>query len=206
MAKYDDAQEEGLVQFFVDVVINSAVIIGLFFLVQTFIAAPFQVEGNSMYDTLVDNEYIVVSKLEYTFGEPHRGDVIVFHPPHDEEIFYIKRIIGVPGDTVQLKAGEVFVNGSKIEEDYLREDVKTCVVGRLNSCDNDDKEYEVPEGGYFVLGDNRHGSSDSRAWMHEGQPDSFVWEDQIQGKTRVVLYPLPKIRLFPETDVFAGVQ
>ena len=206
MANHSDEQNEGIVQFFVDVIINSAVIIALFFLVQAFIAAPFQVEGNSMYDTLVDNEYIVVSKLEYTFGSPQRGDVIVFHPPHDTEVFYIKRIIGVPGDHVRLKGGEVYVNDVKIEEEYLREGVRTCVVGRLNSCENDDKEYVVPDDEYFVMGDNRHGSSDSRGWMHDGQPDSFVSRDQIQGKTRIVLYPLPSIRLFPETSAFASVH
>ena len=198
--------EDGFVRFVIDVLVNSLVIIAMFFFVQKVIAAPFQVIGNSMFDTLHDGEYIVVSKLEYLFGEPERGDIVVFHPPLQKDEYYIKRIVGVPGDTVELKGGEVFVNGSEIEESYLREDLKTCLVARSNTCEDESFSYDVPEGKYFVLGDNRSGSSDSRAWYDSNnKPNPFVDLDQIQGKTRVVLYPLPDIRFIPETGVFEGV-
>jgi signal peptidase I len=198
--------EDGFLRFVIDVLVNSVIIIALFFFVQKVIAAPFQVIGNSMYDTLHDGEFIVVSKLEYVFGEPERGDIIVFHPPHEEADYYIKRIVGVPGDKVDLKGGDVYVNGVKVDEVYLRENLKTCLSAHMRDCQDDEKSYVVPEEKYFVLGDNRSGSSDSRAWYNsDNVPDPFVHRDQIQGKTRVVLYPLPDIRLIPETTVFEAV-
>jgi len=207
MARRPTIPEDGFLRFVIDVLVNSVIIIALFFFVQKVIAAPFQVIGNSMHDTLHDGEYIVVSKLEYLFGEPQRGDIVVFHPPHHKEEYYIKRVIGIPGDKVELKGGEVFVNGVKIEETYLREGLKTCLVAHMRDCDTDERTYEIPEGKYFVLGDNRTGSSDSRAWYDsDNKPDPFVDLDQIQGKTRVVLYPLPDIRLIPETGVFEEVR
>lgn len=198
--------EDGILRFIVDVFVNSIVIIVLFFFVQGVIAAPFQVIGNSMVNTLHHGEYIVVSKLEYLVGGPQRGDIIVFHPPLHEDEYYIKRIIGIPGDKVDLKGGKVFVNGVALEEDYLSEGVRTCLVAQQRECDGDERSFEVPEGKYFVLGDNRNGSSDSRAWYDaDNKPDPFVDREQIQGKTRVVLYPLPDIRLVPGTAVFEGI-
>lgn len=189
-------KEETPGRFFLDVLVNSGVIIILFLLTQKFLAAPFQVVGHSMDETLHDGEYIVVSKLEYTFGEPERSDIIVFHPPQGNKDYYIKRIIGIPGDTIRLKSGKVYLNGKELPEPYLRESLKTCLVAFLQDCGEDDKTYTVPEGEYFVLGDNRSGSSDSRAWFDtENKPDPFVDKDQIQGKTRVVVYPPLAIRL-----------
>jgi len=205
--KVKEEKEEGILRFIFDVIVNSVVIIALFFFVQTFVAAPFQVIGNSMIETLNHGEYILVSKLEYTFGSPHRGDVIVFHPPEHVNDYYIKRIVGIPGDEVLLKAGEVHVNGEKITENYLEEGLKTCLIAHMQSCVNDNKTYTVPDDKYFVLGDNRKGSSDSRAWFDDdNKPNPFVSTEQIQGKTRVVLYPLPELRLVPMTNVFDAVS
>ncbi len=206
MARKKDVSEETFLEFLIDILVNSAIILAVFFLVQKTIAAPFQVVGDSMKETLFDGEYIVVSKLEYLLGEPQKGDIVVFHPPHNEDEFYIKRVLGIPGDQVQLKAGEVWVNGEKIDEDYLTKGLKTCLVARQKSCSTDDKSYTVPEGKYFVLGDNRDHSSDSRSWYDdENRPDPFVSLDQIQGKTRVVLYPLPGIRIMDNTDAFDNI-
>lgn len=206
MKSYRSLPEDGILRFIVDVLVNSVVIIVLFFFVQGVIAAPFQVVGNSMVNTLHNGEYIIVSKLEYFVGEPERGDIIVFHPPLHEEEYYIKRIIGVPGDKVELKAGKVLVNGVVLEEDYLSPGISTCLVAQQRECEADERSFDVPDGKYFVLGDNRHGSSDSRAWYDaDNKPDPFVDRAQIQGKTRVVLYPLPDIRLMHETMVFDGV-
>jgi signal peptidase I len=197
--------EETLWEFIIDVLINSVVIILIFIIGQKTLIAPFQVVGSSMVNTLTDGEFILVSKVEYYFDNPERGDIVVFHPPHDDEEYYIKRVIGVPGDTVTLKKGGVFVNDKKLDEDYLREGTKTCLTAHIRSCDGDDREFEVPEGEFFVLGDNRHGSSDSRAWINEeNERAPFVPKDMIQGKTHVVLYPFPSIRLVEETEVFEG--
>ncbi len=201
-----DDEEETLGRFLLDVLINSAVIIVMFLIVQRLIAAPFQVVGHSMVSTLQDGEYIIVSKLDYLFGDPKRGDIIVFHPPEVKKDYYIKRIMGIPGDEVRLKAGKVSVNGQELEENYLKEGLMTCLAAYMQDCANDDKVYKVPEGKYFVLGDNRSGSSDSRAWFtDDNKPDPFVDKDQIQGKTRLVVFPPRSIRLLPETKVFEGV-
>jgi len=202
MAKKKE-KEEGIFRFILDVIINSVVIIALFFFVQKVIAAPFQVIGNSMLSTLNHGEYILVSKLEYLFGEPQRGDIIVFHPPEHLNDYYIKRIVGVPGDEVILKAGKVILNGVEMSETYLDEGLKTCLTAHMQSCVNDNRPYVVPENSYFVLGDNRKGSSDSRSWFDDdNNAIPFVSLEQIQGKTRVVLYPLPDVRFVPMTDVF----
>ncbi|MDP2691397.1 MAG: signal peptidase I [bacterium] len=199
--------QEGFLRFIIDVLINSVVIIVLFFFVQKVVAAPFQVIGNSMVHTLANGEYIIVTKLEYLFGEPQRGDVIVFHPPSHQDEYYIKRIIGTPGDTVRLHEGDVYVNGQKLDETYLDDELKSCIVPHMQVCPNDDKTYTVPKGKYFVLGDNRKGSSDSRSWYdQDNKPDPFVTLNQIQGKTRVVVYPLPEIRLMPGTTVFNALE
>lgn len=199
--------EETLWEFIVDVLINSVVIILIFIIAQKTLLAPFRVVGSSMVNTLHDGELIIVSKVEYYFGDPERGDIVVFHPPHDEEEYYIKRVIGVPGDEVEIKGGEVYVNGEMVDEDYLKEGTKTCLTAHLRSCETDDQVFKVPEGEFFVLGDNRHGSSDSRAWVNsDNQRAPFVPKDHIQGKTHVVLYPLPSIRWVDETDVFESFE
>lgn len=196
-----DIPEETIGRFLLDVAVNCAVIIVMFLLVQKVIAAPFQVVGNSMDNTLQDGEYIVVSKLDYLFGEPERGDVIVFHPPQNKKNFYIKRIIGTPGDTVRINGGKVSVNGKTLNETYLPKTLRTCLTAYLQECEQEDKSYIVPEKKYFVLGDNRTGSSDSRAWYDDNNnPDPFVDYKQIQGKTRIVLWPITEARLISDVE------
>jgi signal peptidase I len=188
---------EDIKLFIRDVAVNCAVLIVIYLIVVTYIAAPFKVIGDSMKETLFDREYIMVSKLGYYGGGPGRGDIVVFHPPTDNhDDYYIKRVIGVPGDRVELKGGDVFVNGQELDEDYLRPGLATCLIGRRqSSCPNDEKKYIVPEGEYFVLGDNRDGSSDSRAWRSDnGEEAPFVKMNQIQGKTKFVFWPLPEVR------------
>jgi signal peptidase I len=191
----------GILGFISDVVVNSAIIIVAFYTIQYFLFAPFQVVGNSMLNTLNDREYIVVSKIGYYFEGPDHGDVVVFHPPSNAKEYYIKRIIGIPGDEVRIANGHVFVNGKELEEPYLRPGVATCLVARRSSCPNDNKRWDVPEGKFFVLGDNRDGSSDSRAWYDRNNAeDPFVELHQIQGNTKMVVYPLPNIRLLGDIN------
>lgn len=192
---------EGILGFISDVVVNSAIIIVVFYAIQYFLFAPFQVAGNSMINTLHDREYILVSKIGYYLEGPDHGDIIVFHPPNNTQEYYIKRVVGTPGDRVKIASGDVYVNDVRLEEPYLREGLATCLVARRSACENDNKSWVVPEGKYFVLGDNRDGSSDSRAWFDRNNvEDPFVHLDQIQGKTKLVVYPLPKMRLVDELN------
>ncbi|HTY26681.1 MAG TPA: signal peptidase I, partial [Mycobacterium sp.] len=120
-----------------------------------FIYQPVKVEGTSMMPTLTDQERIFINKFTYQFklGDIHRGDMVVFWFPLDPQKSYIKRVIGVPGDTVWIDAGQVYVNGQRLAEDYVPAEYRDRVSYEA---------HRVPEGEYFVLGDHRSSSSDSR--------------------------------------------
>jgi signal peptidase I len=144
-----------------------------------FIYQPVKVEGTSMMPTLTDQERIFINKFTYHFGlgSIARGDMVVFWFPLDPSKSYIKRVIGVPGDMIRIDAGQVFVNGRVLSEGYVPEDYRDRVSW---------EEHRVPEGEYFVLGDHRSSSSDSRTW-------GFVKRDAIYGKAVFVYWPLEKM-------------
>ena len=144
-----------------------------------FIYQPVKVEGTSMMPTLTDQERIFINKFTYHFGlgSIERGDMVVFWYPGDPSKSYIKRVIGIPGDTVYIDAGQVYVNGRPLTESYVPEDYRDRVSW---------EEHRVPPGEYFVLGDHRSSSSDSRTW-------GFVKRDAIYGKAVFVYWPLKNI-------------
>ncbi|MEX2144200.1 MAG: signal peptidase I [Anaerolineales bacterium] len=123
----------------------------LFFVINL-ISARIRVDGSSMEPTFHNNDYVIVNRLAYQWGEIQRGDVVVFPYPLQEDEDYIKRVIGLPGDRVAIYAGDVYVNGQHIEEPYIV------------SPSEDLAEIVVPPGYVYVLGDNRNASSDSRSW------------------------------------------
>ncbi len=139
-----------------------------------------EVHGPSMQPTYHTGQRVFVTR--YFFHGPRRGDVIVFHPPAVGRDDFIKRVIGVPGDHVMVKDGQVSVNGALLEEPYLSEAQTTC-VGRY--CD-----VTLGEGEYFVMGDNRVNSSDSRSW-------GPVQRDRVVGKTWLLYYPFSDFGFAP---------
>lgn len=144
-----------------------------------FIYQPVKVEGTSMMPALTDQERIFINKFTYRFGlgDVERGDMVVFFYPLDTSKSYIKRIVGVPGDTVEIDAGHVVVNGQELREDYVPEQYR------------DHQSYsprQVPPNSYFVLGDHRSSSNDSRSW-------GFVDRKFIYGKAVFVYWPLTKL-------------
>lgn len=137
----------------------------------------------SMQPTLYEGELLVVNKLAYRFGgEPHRGDIIVFHhtfePPED----YIKRVIGLPGDTVAIQDGQIFVNAQRINEPYIA--AQPAYQGT----------WQVPDGNLFVLGDNRNRSSDSHVW-------GYVSMEEVVGRAVLIYWPLDSIRILSHDDL-----
>jgi len=155
-----------------DIVI-SAVIAGI---VIVFLYQPVKVEGTSMMPWLTDQERIFVNKFVYRLGEIERGDIVVFWFPLDQTKSYIKRVIGLPGDAVEIVEGTVFVNGEAIREDYVPERFRDRQsYGRV----------EVGTGHYYVLGDHRNASNDSRTW-------GTVDRGRIYGKAVFVYWPLEK--------------
>jgi signal peptidase I len=156
--------------------------IALAFFLRFFVVQPFIVEGSSMEPNFHDREYIVIDKASYRFREPHRGEVIVFHPPNDPSQNYIKRIIGLPGDTVEIKEEDVYINNKKVDEPYL---------GESNHATNDGHQkapITLAAGEYFVLGDNRQHSSDSREW-------GILDKASIEGRTWFIAYPPQNFQL-----------
>ncbi|WP_324668384.1 signal peptidase I [Geochorda subterranea] len=156
-------------------------------LIMTFVARAFTVEGNSMLPTLHDGERLMVDKLTYRFHEPQRGDIVVFRYPLDPREHYIKRIVGVPGDEVAVRNGRVFVNGTPLDESYLA----SPTLGRFGPV-------RVPEGHYFVLGDNRNNSEDSR------DPRlGFIPRELIEGRAIWRYWPLARMSVIARPSVFS---
>ena len=163
--------------------LGMALIIGL--IIITFIK-PTIVKEHSMEPTLEENNYIFLSKQAYTlFGEPERGDIVVFHSDlrtvDDKEKLLVKRIIGLPGDTVMITGGVVYINGEPLEEPYTKDGYTNTEL----------EEVTVPEGHVFAMGDNRQNSIDSR----HGDV-GCVPIDKILGKAVLRLYPFDQITLF----------
>jgi signal peptidase I len=147
-----------------------------------FIYQPVKVEGTSMEPTLTNDERIFINKFTYRFGLAGiaRGDTVVFWYPQDLSKSYIKRVIGLPGDRVRVDGGQVYVNGQLLEEEYVPSINRDSVSWR------DGEEQTVPVDKYFVLGDHRSSSSDSRTW-------GYVPRDNIYGRAVFVYWPLDKI-------------
>jgi len=148
------------------------------------IISPYQVDGSSMSPTLADKDYLLVEKVNFIFQKPQRGDIVVFRYPLNPAVNYVKRIIGLPEDKITIKNGKIFItnaqypSGNEIQEGYLPADIKTTVAG-----DESEKSWRVNAGEYFVLGDNRSHSDDSRSW-------GILPVENILGKVWVEIYPV----------------
>ncbi|MDI9567869.1 MAG: signal peptidase I [bacterium] len=163
------AQEKGIVREYLECV---AIALVLAFFIITFVVQSFVVDGSSMEPTLHHGQRLLVNKFIYYFTRPQRGDIIVFQYPANPREDFIKRVIGVGGDHIQIKDGKVFVNGHPLEEPYLLEPTYG------------DFEGTVPPDSYFVLGDNRNNSRDSR------YPDvGMLLREDIIGKAALIYWP-----------------
>ena len=185
-----------------DVALNIVIIVAIVALIRTFIVSPFQIEGSSMTDTLENKEYIVINKFRYLFRTPVRGDIVVFRPPTDPSKYYVKRVIGLPGETVVIRDGDVFLHAEKgdvkLSEPYLSDYNKDKTYRYPpNSGDTSEEVFQVPAGQYFLLGDNRQGSLDSRSFSHLGVHETaFVPQAAIKGSVWFVALPVSKIHAF----------
>lgn len=152
--------------------------------VRMFIAQPFIVSGESMFSTFLDGDYLIIDEISYHLGEPHRGDVVVFKYPLDTKRFFIKRIIGLPNEEIEIKGGVISITnkdnpeGFVLEEPYLKQEFI------------DDFNFKTGNKEFFVMGDNRARSSDSRYW-------GALPENLIIGRAFVRLLPLNNISYLP---------
>lgn len=152
--------------------------------IRMWIAQPFVVSGESMYPTFDDGQYLIVDEISYILGEAERGDVVIFRFPNDTKRFFIKRVIGLPNEKIIVNDGSVTIinkenpNGFKMVEPYINEKFFTG------------SEYETKDGEYFVMGDNRNRSSDSRFW-------GILPKKLMIGKAFLRLLPLKEISYLP---------
>ncbi|MBS5190934.1 MAG: signal peptidase I [Lachnospiraceae bacterium] len=163
------------------------IVIAVVFVLTQFVIINVRVPSGSMENTIMTKDRLIGFRFSYWFDEPQRGDIILFSYPVDEKQTYIKRVIGLPGETVEIRDGKIYIDGSSepLEEDYLKE---------TWTWENDGYTFKVPEGCYFVLGDNRNDSEDGRFWaqialnegkastLEEAEPYSYVKKDEIKGK------------------------
>ncbi|MDE2588318.1 MAG: signal peptidase I [Patescibacteria group bacterium] len=168
--------------FLIDTIQSILIAASIFLVIYLFLFRPFQVTGESMYPNFKDKEYVLTNLITLRLGRPVKGDVVVFKAPPAPDKDFIKRVIGVSGDTVMVKDGSVFVNGQKLDEPYLSGDVKTTGGSFLQ----EGQTITVPDGDYFVMGDNRAYSSDSREW-------GFVPEGNLIGKSFFAYWPLNEV-------------
>lgn len=166
--------------FFSDTLQTFLIALAVFSVIYFFVARPFQVSGESMYPTYKDKEYIFTNILGLKLGHLNRGDVVVFKAPMDKSKDFIKRVVGLPGDSVGLSDGYVTLNSERLDESsYINDDVKTFGGAFLKENDS----IIVPDDSVFVMGDNRAYSSDGREWGMLKQAD-------IIGKSFFVYWPI----------------
>ena len=204
-------RRRGWVRGALDLVRSAALVILFFFLVRSLLVEAFKIPTSSMEFTLLAGDFLLVNKAAYgaeipglglslpALSEPDHGDVIVFHPPHQPDRHYVKRLVGLPGDTLQMRDKSLFVNGERISEPYVRyvdpdgDAVHPSMswqatylrdrgaVGRYRPSRDNWGPLVVPPERFFVLGDNRDNSEDSRYW-------GFVMRAAIKGRPLVVYY------------------
>jgi len=180
-----------LVSFILEFVQSVVLALSVFVLLYLFVAQPNEVKGNSMHPNFINGEYLLTDKLSYQFGLPKRGDVVVFKAPPTEscaedECEYIKRIIGVPGDKVMVRDGQVFLNGELLDQSFLPEEYVTD-PGEYNQ---EGVERVVPSGQYLCFGDNREHSRDGREF-------GPIPKESIVGKAFFVYWPPQTVGLVP---------
>ena len=174
------SQTDNWKRFILDILETVILAVILYFGINA-ISARVRVDGLSMNPTLQHGEYVLVSRLTYRTGEPERGDIIVFSFPVDQKQDLIKRVIGLPGETVNIRNGEVLINGMKLEEPYI---AQSPVYNGT---------WTVGAGELFVLGDNRNDSKDSHQW-------GLLPIENIIGKALLIYWPPPEWKLINHTE------
>lgn len=155
------------------------VAVALAYPVRTFVFEPVSVDGKSMMNTLHDHDFMIATKFDYLTGDPQRFDIVICNYPNtDDGMYRVKRVIGLPGETIELRAGELYVDGVHLQQDFDTYSV-TEYYG----------PYTVPDGCYFVMGDNRNNSKDSRSPMVGALP-----RNMIKGHVRAVIFPFSAMR------------
>lgn len=177
--KTDMEKEKGILKELLEWIVFLLIIIGATYLIITYVGQRTKVSGQSMETTLHDGDNLIVDKISYRFREPERFEIIVFPYQHKENTYYIKRIIGLPGETVQVTEGCVYIDGERLDEHYGNELMENAGLA--------EEPITLGEDEYFVLGDNRNHSSDSR------EPSvGILHREDLLGRAWIRIWPLDK--------------
>lgn len=167
-------KEKSIVREYVEAII---VAVALALVIRTFVIQAFKIPSGSMLQTLQIGDHVLVNKFIYTFTDPERGDIIVFKYPEDPSRDFIKRVIGLPGEVIEVKDRIVYINGKPIKEDYLNKPNSEFSVY------NNASRRRIPPDCYFMMGDNRDNSMDSRKW-------GFLKSDLVRGKALIIYFSI----------------
>lgn len=176
--KKDIPEKQKNSSFFREITESIVIAVLLAVVIRLFILEPFYIPSGSMEPTLQEGDRIIVSKLNYHFQDPARGDVVVFKYPLNQKRNFVKRLIATGGETVALKSSRLYIDGQAVSEDYLPAGLRFGDFGPR----------EVPQDSYLMLGDNRNNSEDSRVW-------GFLPRDLMIGKAVLIYWPLDRIRI-----------
>ncbi len=184
--------------FLIDTLQSLLIAAAVFLVIYQFFLRPFEVKGDSMYPNFHTGSFVLTNVLSIRLNNPKLGDVVVFKAPPDPEKAFIKRVIGVPGDTVRIQNGDVYLNDKLLDEStYIKSNVKTYAGAFMR----EGQTVSVPENSYFVMGDNRPFSSDSREWGFVKKDNcSFSLSDllsgcKIAGYSFFVYWPVSEMKL-----------
>lgn len=184
--EFFNKNKKGAIEFLRFAIIALLIVIPI----RYFIAQPFIVSGDSMYPTFHDGQYLIIDELSYYLGTPHRGDVIVFHYPVQHSKYLIKRIIGLPNETIEIKNGKITVGSTCPDTAICADDRITLNEPYIDEPFNITRTYTTKDNEYFVMGDNRNRSSDSRAW-------GVLPKSDIVGRVYLRLLPVNYISYLP---------
>ena len=171
--------------FLIDTLQSLLIAAAILLVIYQILFRPFEVKGDSMYPNFHNNSCVLTNIIALRMESPKLGDVVVFKAPPDPEKAFIKRVIGVPGDSILIENGKVLLNGKELNENaYLKSSIQTRGGAKVR----EEETITVPDNSFFVMGDNREFSSDSREW-------GFVPKDQITGFSFFVYWPISEMKV-----------
>lgn len=184
---YDPPAYKKTLDFIWEIIKIAAVSLAIIIPIRMYVVQPFIVEGASMLPNFSDGQYLIIDEISYRFAPPKRGDVVIFHPPGDNKTFYIKRIIGLPGETVELREGNIYVTNSENSDGFRLNEINYLSKSHVTQIG----KTVLGEGEYYLLGDNRENSLDSRRF-------GPVNADQIKGRVLIRAFPFNEFSVFEE--------
>ncbi len=190
----DKKEETSALKEILSWIVTIAIAVVAAMVIKNYVIINANIPSGSMENTILPGDDIFGFRLAYTFSDPKRGDIVIFNAPSGDGEKYIKRVIGLPGETVTIENAQIYINGELLEEDYLKSNQDGEDEWNVNAGPY---EFKVPENSYLLLGDNRNGSSDARYWIDHPEEYSspYISKDDILAKAILRYYPFNRFGL-----------